>query len=782
MRYHIETLGKHLPKRYWIGSLALAIIFALALACTPPAATQDDAARAQAAEAQAAAAAAQAEAAQARAAAEAAQARAVEAATVGASNAEALQAQAQAAVAAAQAAAIQARAAAEAAQAVAEAARRGEDRPSITVIGNGSASGTGGGTGTGSVSGIGVGTGIAAMGTSDGGEYYTPVSDVTPHANLALDLRDIAALLNAARTGDTVDYDAIADIYENGRHAGGRTFRGYATSDSVLAEFPGDIDLDGNVQAALSGNWAGRQVDDLVRRQLLDKSLQAIIYGKVLQEMSSARSQMEQGNLDDANGAPHKVDEGWAFYVGAPNDEGQRIYSIANTARNRAANFDLHGTLDPMIQGALADALAASRSGDMEAFDAAAARVRGGLNTIFHLASVRYTRLATRDTGESARAQHLAEAWAFYQPISPTVRSASPGADRMTNALFTRDPANPVPPAEANAALAALNAPEVRSALGLPQRVDFYLPVSDVEVHASLALDLRDIAGLLNAARNGETVDYDTITDIYENGRHAGGRTLQDYATDDSVLAEFPGDFDLDAVAQAGLTGNWAGRQVDDLVRRQLINKALQAVIYGKVNQELSAARSQMEQGNLDDANGAPHKVDEAWAFYNGTAAPNGSRIYSIASTARSREGNFKVAPNVSVPLAQALSDALEASRTGDLEAYDDAAARARAGLNSIFYLATLRYGYLASQDDSESARAQHLAEGWAFFQPIAPTVAAADRSAHDAISDVFTRDPSREVSSSDVDAVYDGLNGAAVIEALGIPANVRVTSPDVLQ
>ena len=171
---------------------------------------------------------------------------------------------------------------------------------------------------------------------SEGDEYYTPVSNVEAHASLALDMRDIAALLNVAKEGGTVDYAAIENIYENGVHAGGRTLKGYATSDSVLAEFPHSIDLDGNVQAALTGNWAGRQVSDLVRRQLLNKSLQAIIYGKVLQEMSSARSQMEQGNLDDATGAPHKVDEGWAFYVGAPDENGARKYSIANTARSRA--------------------------------------------------------------------------------------------------------------------------------------------------------------------------------------------------------------------------------------------------------------------------------------------------------------------------------------------------------------------------------------------------------------------------------------------------------------
>ena len=617
---------------------------------------------------------------------------------------------------------------------------------------------------------------------TSGGEYYTPVSNVTPHANLALDMRDIADLLNVAKEGDTVDYAAITDIYENGRHADGRTLQGYATSDSVLAEFPADIDLDGNVQAALSGTWAGREVDDLVRRQLLNKSLQAIIYGKVLQEMSSARSQMEQGNLDDASGAPHKVDEGWAFYAGAPDDSGVRRYSIAQTARSRAGNFHLDGTLDPVIQQALADALEASQSGDMEAFEEAVTRVRSGLNTIFHLAAVRYTRVATRDTDESARAQHLAEAWAFYQPISPTVREANAAADSLANDLYMQDPAGAVDPADANAVLDALNHPDVRSALGLPRRVDYYLPVSDVRVHAALGKDMSDIADLLNAAKDGSAVDWAAITEIYENGRHADGRTLQGYATSDSVLAEFPSDTDLDGNVQAALSGTWAGREVDDLVRRQLLNKSLQAIIYGKVLQELSSARSQMEQGNLDDDSGAPHKVDEAWAFYNGTADSQGNRSRSIANTARSREGNFKLAPNVSLPLARALSDALEASRAGDLTAFDAAAVEAKSYLNTIFYLATLRYGYVASTDETESARAQHLAEGWAFFQPIRAIVAGASSASDSTLDDFFTADPADAISESQVDAVYASLNTSEVIQALAIPTEVQVTSPAALQ
>ena len=189
-----------------------------------------------------------------------------------------------------------------------------------------------------------------------------------------------------------------------------------------------------------------------------------------------------------------------------------------------------------------------------------------------------------------------------------------------------------------------------------------------------------------------------------------------------------------------------------------------------------------MEAGNLDDASGAPHKVDEAWAFYVGTANAGGDRSYSIANTALSREGNFKLAPNVSLPLERALSDALEASRAGDMAAFDAAASEATARLNTIFYLASLRYAYVSSTDEDEGKRAEHLAEAWAFFQPIAPIVASASQSIADAINGIFTQDPSQAVSDSDVDTVYNGLNDPTVIEALGIPSEVRVTSPDALK
>lgn len=315
---------------------------------------------------------------------------------------------------------------------------------------------------------------------------------------------------------------------------------------------------------------------------------------------------------------------------------------------------------------------------------------------------------------------------------------------------------------------------------------DHYTTVSNVVSHASISLDMRDINSLLSNAKSGEPVDWEEITSIYENGRNSvkgdgSMRTLHSLATSSSVLAEFPGDIDLEANVRTGLDGQWLGETVDDNARRNLVDKSNQAIIYGKVNQELTSARNQLAEGNTDDASGAPHKVDEGWAFYVGLPG-DGSFPYSISATARKREGNFGLEGMVDAPLQQALATALEASRTGDLGAFDAAAAEARGYLNTIFYLATLRYGAIVFNDDNEVARKIHLAEGWAFFQPIHAAVASASSASASTVEEHFTRDAADTVPGADVVRLYAALNTDAVISALGIPAGVRVTSPTQLR
>ena len=111
-----------------------------------------------------------------------------------------------------------------------------------------------------------------------------------------------------------------------------------------------------------------------------------------------------------------------------------------------------------------------------------------------------------------------------------------------------------------------------------------------------------------------------------------------------------------------------------------------------------------------------------------------------------------------------------------------EAAATTAVARNTIFYLATLRYGKRVMDDEDAAGRKIHLAEGWAFYQAIRPAVADASADSASIVEGHFTRDASGSVSAEDVERLYAALNEAAVIQALGIPANVRVTSPSQLR
>ena len=496
MRYHIETLGKYLPRRYWIGSLALAIALALALACTqpaPPAATQDDAARAQAAAAQAAADAAQATAAQAAAAAEAAAQAANEAAAVGASNAEALQAQARAATEAAQAAATQAQAAAEAAQAAAEAAaRKGEDRPSITVIGSGSgsasvsASGTGTGAGTGSVSGAGtgIGTGSASgtatatmMGRKEGGlmiptglsyetegptasdGYYTATTNREIYAKIATDYQEIAKLTNVIRDGKPFPAAEIWLLYEAGSHTRlgpqSRTLRSFAAGSTPSRYFPdsaefygSDTFLDDPIENVIRGRREAENYSDAQKRQAVNKGMLRILYHWAKFYMIIGADRMSS----------RLIDEAWAVYVGEEVD-GAYPNSLAALAQAREGNFGRRGTIDIPLREAMDRARQAADDGDAAALETAANEVYSRFNAMFYLATVRYVGKVADDAAAGDRdalGTHQVEALAFYQSIQPDVAKANPSADETIMAYLTAD-GSEITAASRDAVLEALN-------------------------------------------------------------------------------------------------------------------------------------------------------------------------------------------------------------------------------------------------------------------------------------------------------------------------------------
>ena len=323
-----------------------------------------------------------------------------------------------------------------------------------------------------------------------------------------------------------------------------------------------------------------------------------------------------------------------------------------------------------------------------------------------------------------------------------------------------------------------------------PAAGEGYTPVSDVDAHAALALDVRDIAALLAPAAQGEAVDWTAVSDLYEGGKNSlrgdgTPRTLASIARDETVSAQFPdgaavygnASF-LDAHVRAGIDGTGRGAGLSDGARRQLVEKGISAILYGKVLQELDAARGKLEQGETGDADGAPHNVDEAWAFYAGSRGDNGTRPFALSSTARKREADFGFEGKIDAPLQAALADAQSAARSGDLAAFDAAAAEVEGYLNAMFYLASLKYVKSAAGDAEAASRESHLAEGWAFFQTIRAAAAAGGADSASDVESVYSQNAEEPVSSDQINVVYAALNAEPVLNSLGVPQELRVIEP----
>jgi len=337
----------------------------------------------------------------------------------------------------------------------------GENRPGVVAIDPQSE--------TVSVSGIGSGSATESSGTS---EIYTPVSNVDGYFNLSLDLHDIKGLITA---GDWVGAVAIYEDGKNSLHGDNtrRSLRSLATSKSVLAIFPNGEQIYGNpqfldahIQIGLNGTGRAAELPDGARRQLVDKGIQTVLYAKALQKIESARTKTAAGNTDDNSGAPHAVDEAAATYLGAVNEEGIRAFSLSATARSREGNFGLEGKLDVPLQIEFASLQQAARDGDLAVFEAAEAKVRGNLNAIFYLATLRYTQ-STLDASIAERPIPMSEGWAFYQAIRGSVAQSSPETADRINELFSGT-SESVPDSIIPEVYEGLNHPPVFQALGVP--------------------------------------------------------------------------------------------------------------------------------------------------------------------------------------------------------------------------------------------------------------------------------------------------------------------------
>ncbi|MPZ15729.1 MAG: hypothetical protein GEU73_15130 [Chloroflexi bacterium] len=310
---------------------------------------------------------------------------------------------------------------------------------------------------TGSVSGPGglpVPTPSAA-GPTPGDGVFTPVSDVSAHAAISLDVFEISQLTNAVNDGRPLPSQEILAIYENGKNSrsgtGFRTLRGFARNESRATDFPdaarfsgSPTFLDDPVTDAIEGTGSAAGYSPAQRRQAIQKGLQRILSHWVLQELGAAEMRIREGNLDPATGAPHNVDEAWAFYAGVPRDA-TYPHALAATAISRESNFQRQGSVDRPIREGLARAQQAAASGNLAEFQAAETEIESRLNTLFYLASARYLNEAMKaaqagnaDNAGTAQVEGLS----FYLTIQPMVATADAGADDAITAYYRADPAS----------------------------------------------------------------------------------------------------------------------------------------------------------------------------------------------------------------------------------------------------------------------------------------------------------------------------------------------------
>jgi hypothetical protein len=317
-----------------------------------------------------------------------------------------------------------------------------------------------------------------------------------------------------------------------------------------------------------------------------------------------------------------------------------------------------------------------------------------------------------------------------------------------------------------------------------------YQTVSNVDIYFLQTLDMRDMQQALAPAAQSQPVDWAAVTAIYEQGKNAVRpdgtvRSLQSLAVDPAVLAVFPNGASvygsaafLDARIKEGLTGTGRAQGLSDNARRQIVEKGVQTVLYGKAMQEMNAARTRVEQRNTDNNTGAPHAVDEAWALVAGAPDFNANRPWGLLQVALNREPNFSLQGKVRDPLERAFVSSLAAAQTGDLAAFDQAYGEVSGYLNTIYYLGTLRYGRSTETATSDAARQVTLAEGWTFFQTIRATVAAASPTAAQTVEGIYRSSPSEAFPASKTSSLYKALNEPAVLQALGIPSSLVVRTP----
>jgi hypothetical protein len=266
---------------------------------------------------------------------------------------------------------------------------------------------------------------------------YTPATDVTAHAAIIMDVDDIGTALSM----DPVNYDSAKGVYTAGgnsmKSSGARTLQGFAqkdqSSEALYLDFHGmyyDEDADSCLtcfedtytMSAFEGTGMFEGKSDTIRTTAIKKSLMCTTMMYASHELYDAiKAGVEGETLYDA---PHKWDEGWAFYYGSMEGvnsvwevQGKRDGDFFTEEQTiNEANF-INGL--PLVSAAGWDEVAAT---------AAMHAIEKSWMITFLQATLKYSYLVQDGirNGDGADEKYWAEGYTYWRCAAGYVHAADP--------------------------------------------------------------------------------------------------------------------------------------------------------------------------------------------------------------------------------------------------------------------------------------------------------------------------------------------------------------------
>jgi len=301
---------------------------------------------------------------------------------------------------------------------------------------------------------------------------YTPASNVVEHSQMVFDIKDITTATSAG------DFAAAKEIYTGGRFSckspsTTRTLQGFVSADTYTAklqgeafmdtfaggdgdQIPGDgrLSLAGSfwddfILGALDGTGDFEGKSETMRKTAVKKGILGALTMYSTHELEAAVVKARDGNFDDASGAPHAWDEGWAFYYGSfgshmlepmASDGGK--YSAWEFAKKRDLDYAydsdgdaVAGAVDSRVKMLeyFKKGLKASRNDDVGGADTAVTQMIEARNNIYSMlalasirAALKYAEKTQAADGGYSEDYHI-EAYAYFLAAAGWVEQAAPG-------------------------------------------------------------------------------------------------------------------------------------------------------------------------------------------------------------------------------------------------------------------------------------------------------------------------------------------------------------------